>query len=91
MNKELRQDANEQDGMTRHIEFDLSKSPLRWQTADNLGVYPRNDYKQAFALAKRLNVDWNAKFTLKKKGISTLFISSPVSATPTYSQSSPVH
>ena len=30
---------------TRHIEFEISDSTLTYNTADNLGIYPRNDHK----------------------------------------------
>lgn len=75
VNKELRQYVETEEtkeygsittGSTRHIEFDLSGTELKYETADNLGVYPRNDYKFAARLAKRLCVKQHDIFLLKR-------------------------
>jgi len=65
-NRELRPDSSA--GSTRHIELDLSTAPFHFRTADNLGVYPRNDYKLAAKVAKRLGLHTKATFTLIPKG-----------------------
>lgn len=52
--RELRQDASILS--TVHIEMDLAGSGVTYETADNLGVLPRNDYQMAARVAKRLGV-----------------------------------
>eukprot|EP00823_Brevimastigomonas_motovehiculus_P002362 TRINITY_DN1453_c1_g1_i1.p1 TRINITY_DN1453_c1_g1~~TRINITY_DN1453_c1_g1_i1.p1 ORF type:complete len:690 (+),score=240.58 TRINITY_DN1453_c1_g1_i1:44-2113(+) len=60
-NRELRQDIS--DGLsTCHIELEVKENT--YKTAENLGVHPRNDYKLAAQLAKRLGVRLEASFTL---------------------------
>ena len=64
-NEELRKDAS--DGSTRHIEIDIANLPLKYRTADNLGVMPHNDYKLVSKLAQRLGVDTRRVFKTKPK------------------------
>lgn len=64
--RELRQDIKD-GGSTCHIEFDLTKLRLRYITADNLGVYPRNDHKIVGRLARRFRVHPDTIFELKFK------------------------
>eukprot|EP00808_Paulinella_micropora_P002894 g14765.t1 len=64
LNKELRQDTSD-GSKTRHIEIDIAGLNLSYTTADNLGVYPRNDRKIAGTLCKRLGVQRDAVFILQ--------------------------
>ena len=64
--RELRQVPEGLDS-TAHIEVDISNTKLSYRTADNLGIYPRNDFKLAGDLAKRLGVSMNNVFTIKSK------------------------
>lgn len=65
-NRELRQSI--EDGLsTRHIEFDINNLKISYVTADNLGVYPRNDYKLADKLIKRLGLNRDQLFKVKAK------------------------
>jgi NADPH-ferrihemoprotein reductase len=64
-NRELRPHYDEHSS-TRHIELDISKTPLKYMTADNLGIYPRNEHKMVAKMAERLGVKLDAMFTLKK-------------------------
>jgi len=65
-NEELRQNIDS--GSTHHISFDLTSSKVKYRTADNLGVYPRNDHKQVAKLLKRLDADAKSTFTWKDRG-----------------------
>lgn len=48
--------------------FDLvSHAPFHFRTADNVGVYPRNDFKLAAKMAKRLGVHTKSTFVLHPK------------------------
>lgn len=64
---------------TVHMDLSLANSKLVYRTADNLGIHPRNDYKLAGRLAKRLGVNMNAIFTSKTKGSRKLPFPSPCS------------
>lgn len=65
-NRELRQTID--DGYsTRHIELDLSGINIKYRTADNLGVLPRNDYHIASKLAQRLGLEPRKRFAIKPK------------------------
>eukprot|EP00475_Leptophrys_vorax_P044363 TRINITY_DN8863_c0_g1_i2.p1 TRINITY_DN8863_c0_g1~~TRINITY_DN8863_c0_g1_i2.p1 ORF type:complete len:565 (-),score=147.37 TRINITY_DN8863_c0_g1_i2:122-1774(-) len=50
---------------TFHIELDISDYDITYRTADNLGIFPRNDYKVAGRLAKRLGLKLDQTFSLK--------------------------
>jgi len=63
INRELRQ-CTKEGASARHIELDLSGTGLTYQTADNLGIYPRNCPKMAADFAKRLGVKMNQQFFL---------------------------
>jgi len=66
VNRELRQ--NTEEGSTRHLELDISRAGLMsYITADNLGVFPRNDYKIAAKVAKRLGAHPKDIFAMKPK------------------------
>lgn len=56
--------ANELIGSTRHIELDVSKINLRYETADNLALLPRNDESNVLALAAALKYDLDNVFQL---------------------------
>lgn len=59
------------------IEFEklnLAFVVLRYTTADNLGIYARNDYKQAGTLVTRLGGHPKTLFSLKKPGDSSKFM-----------------
>ncbi len=53
-------------GSTMHIEVDISEhvGVLKYQTADNLGVLPKNDSAVVDAVAKALNFDLDQMFHL---------------------------
>jgi sulfite reductase alpha subunit-like flavoprotein len=58
------------------MELDISEWDITYRTADNLGIFPRNDYKLAGRLAKRLGLSLDQKFSLKplnKDGMFTFF------------------
>lgn len=63
VSRELRPDTS--DGRTLHIEFNLDDSNLHYQTADNLAVVPRNDYKLVGKFVRRLALRPHAVFQLK--------------------------
>jgi NADPH-ferrihemoprotein reductase len=65
VNKELR--SSNAEGSTKHLEFDVSNLKFSYVTADNLGVYPRNDYKLTDKIIKRLGLDRNNIFRIKAK------------------------
>ena len=77
-NRELRQ-STEDDGSTRHVELDLSSVQLSYLTADNCGVYPRNDYKHVAQLLKRLQLDGKQLVVMKGNGSKRSYLPSPVS------------
>ena len=77
-NRELRQ-STEDDGSTRHIELDLNNVHLSYLTADNCGVYPRNDYKHVAQLLKRLQLDGKQLVLMKGNGTKRSYLPSPVS------------
>jgi len=56
--------ANEIIGSTRHVELDISRLNLRYETADNLALLPRNDESNVLALAAALDYDLDAVFNL---------------------------
>lgn len=62
--RELRQDRAS--GSTVHVELDMSAARCPYITADNLGVHPRNDFRLAGRIAKRLGLHPSATFTLEK-------------------------
>eukprot|EP00461_Guttulinopsis_vulgaris_P004714 UN04716 len=62
---ELRQQLVDPRESTAHIELSLEGTKLTYRTADNLGVHPRNDYKTAGTLAKRLGIDMKTIFAVK--------------------------
>jgi len=62
---ELRTGKDDQLESTAHLELDLADTKLTYRTADNLGVHPRNDYKTAGKLAKRVGVDMKTIFSAK--------------------------
>lgn len=51
---------------TLHIELDISNSPVKYITADNLGVCPRNDYRLASQVAKCLKVRTDTLMKISK-------------------------
>jgi len=53
-------------GSTIHMEIDISKhmDTLKYQTADNLGILPKNDTSVVESVAKALNYDLDRRFTL---------------------------
>jgi len=68
VSRELCQDTSD-GGSTLHVEVDIAKIPqLKYRTADNLGVCPRNDQREAMRLLKRLGAHPNSLFTMKKPG-----------------------
>ena len=77
-NRELRQSTDD-DGSTRHIELDLSSVQLSYLTADNCGVYPRNEYKHVAQLLKRLQLDGKQLVVMKGNGSKRSYLPSPVS------------
>ena len=77
-NRELRQSV-EDDGSTRHVELDLSNVSLPYLTADNCGVYPRNDYKTVASVIKRLQLDGAELLLMKGNGSKRAFLPSPCS------------
>ena len=77
-NRELRQ-STEDDGSTRHVELDLSGVQLSYLTADNCGVYPRNEYKHVAQLLKRLQLDGKQLVVMKGNGSKRSYLPSPVS------------
>ena len=77
-NRELRQ-STEDDGSTRHIELDLSAVSLPYLTADNCGVYPRNEHRLVAQLLQRLRVDGSQLLLMKGNGTKRSFLPSPCS------------
>ena len=77
-NRELRQ-STEDDGSTRHIELDLSSVSLPYMTADNCGVYPRNDHRTVAQLIRRLGLDASQLLLMKGNGTKRSFLPSPCS------------
>ena len=67
-NRELRSDTFE--GNTRHIELELPSS-LRYQTADNLGLFSHNDFKNTGKIIRRLGL--HPKTILQVVGTSSSF------------------
>jgi len=63
-NRELRQQTVS--GSTRHMDFDIEDLSISYLTADNLGIYPRNEYKTCAKMAKRLKISHNTVFRAKK-------------------------
>jgi NADPH-ferrihemoprotein reductase len=64
--KELRQDTSD-GGSTVHVEFDASASRrLKYVTADNLGVFCRNDSERAQRIIERLGGNPDTIFSLRK-------------------------
>ena len=57
-------------GSTVHMEIDISKhmSSLKYQTADNLGILPKNDPALVETVAKSLNFDLDQLFHLIPSG-----------------------
>jgi len=74
---ELRQDTS--DGTTVHVEFSLSAENQSYRTAENLGVHPRNDYKLAGKLAKRMGLSFEDVFAVSNKGTRKLTMPTPCS------------
>eukprot|EP01035_Chromulina_nebulosa_P017613 gene17613-23188_t len=66
VNRELRIHTQENGrdvvGSTRHIEIDISKTNINYETADNLSVLPENDPKIVEALAQTLGYDLDLLF-----------------------------
>jgi sulfite reductase alpha subunit-like flavoprotein len=46
-----------------HFELEIPKN-VSYQTADNLGIFPRNDHGLITRLAKRMNIDLHQHFKL---------------------------
>lgn len=65
-NRELRSTTDD-GSSTRHVELDISGLSVKYKTADNLGVCPRNDHRLAAKMARRLGVDSKKIFSLKPK------------------------
>jgi NADPH-ferrihemoprotein reductase len=65
-NRELRQSIDD-GSSTKHIDFDLTGLRTSYITADNLGVYPRNDYKLTGKIIKRLGLRPEQLFKTKAK------------------------
>jgi len=63
VNKELRADTSE--GSTVHVELDLSGTGLVYETADNLGVLPKNHPDTVNVVAKLLGYDLSTVFDLE--------------------------
>ncbi len=61
--RELRTDQDP--GSTMHVEIDLSAQPLKYQTADNLGVLPINDPAIVEQVAQSLSLDLDQVFSLQ--------------------------
>ena len=66
VNRELRPGNNKDpDSSTRHVEFDINNSSLKYETADNLYVWPKNSPKLVEKALKRFKLDANKVVTLK--------------------------
>lgn len=63
--KELRTATDDKRESTAHVEFSLEGTKLTYRTADNLGIHPRNDFKIAGTLAKRVGMDMKTVFAAK--------------------------
>lgn len=61
--RELR--SKDDSGSTIHVEIDISKSKVEYNTADNLGVLPINDTVVVESVASALSYDLDAVFELK--------------------------
>ena len=62
--KETRQNLN--DGSTLHIELDLSKTPIKYRTAQNLAIFPENTRGKVEELAKMLGFKLETLVKLEK-------------------------
>jgi sulfite reductase alpha subunit-like flavoprotein len=62
-NREIRLSTD--DGQTRHLELDISKSSLKYNYADNLGIFARNCPNLAAKMAKRLGLHQETLFSLR--------------------------
>jgi sulfite reductase alpha subunit-like flavoprotein len=51
--------------VTVHIELDISELDVAYRTADNLGVFPRNQPDLVNRLATRMNLDLHKQFKLQ--------------------------
>lgn len=68
VSRELCQDTSD-GSSTLHVEVDIAKIPqLRYRTADNCGICPQNNTREAMRLLKRLGGHPNSLFTMKKPG-----------------------
>eukprot|EP00934_Nitzschia_sp_Nitz4_P007819 Nitzschia sp. Nitz4//scaffold176_size46146//23793//25694//NITZ4_007192-RA/size46146-processed-gene-0.34-mRNA-1//-1//CDS//3329539015//7809//frame0 len=63
VNRELRSAKDR--GSTKHVEIDISKTDLSYNTADNLGVLPLNDPKVVESVAASLGYDLDAVFVVR--------------------------
>lgn len=61
VNRELYRDAERS---CRHIELDITNSSVRYAAGDHVAVYARNRESLVQRLAKRLNIDLDAVFSL---------------------------
>jgi len=72
--RELRQDCKD-GGSTIHMEISLENTPrLKYVTADNLGIHPRNDIKNAEKLMERLGAKPDMLFSLRKQNDLSKFL-----------------
>lgn len=58
---------------TVHIELDISNANVTYRTADNLGVFPKNDTTLVERIAQRLRVDLDSRILLRLKDESSKF------------------
>jgi len=79
VNKELRKDLNE--GSTRHLEIDIRSLRLRYHTADNLTVHPRNHPDTVAALCARFKLQPNQVIVIDKSGSSSVKVALPSTCT----------
>lgn len=63
LKRELR--SGDDSGSTLHVEVDISKSPVTYQTADNLAILPVNDPELVSQLAEALSYDLDDVFHIK--------------------------
>lgn len=62
--KETRQNLN--DGSTLHLELDLSQTPIKYRTAQNLAIFPENTPEKVQELAKMLGFQLENLVKLEK-------------------------
>jgi len=72
--RELRQDCKD-GGSTIHMDISIELTPrLKYVTADNLGIHPRNDPQLAAKLIERFNANPNMLFSLRKTNDLSKFL-----------------